>query len=53
MITILVTIPAGYALAMTEFKVRRALLITTLMVMLIPNTALVLPIFLELTAVHV
>ena len=50
-ITILVTIPAGYALAMTNFRGRRALLVTTLMVMLIPNTALALPIFLELSAV--
>jgi len=52
-ITILITIPAGYALAMTNFRFRRVLLITTLMVMLIPNTALALPIFLELSAIHV
>ena len=52
-ITILITIPAGYALAMTKFRLRRVLLITTLMVMLIPNTALALPIFLELSAIHV
>jgi multiple sugar transport system permease protein len=52
-ITIVITIPAGYALAMTRFRLRRALLITTLMVMLIPNTALALPIFLELSAIHV
>ncbi|CAN5524569.1 carbohydrate ABC transporter permease [soil metagenome] len=51
-LTIIVTIPAGYALAMTTFKLRRLVLITTLMVMLIPNTALALPIFLELTTVH-
>ena len=51
-VTLLVTIPAGYALAMTNFRFRRALLISTLMVMLIPNTALVLPIFLELNAVR-
>jgi multiple sugar transport system permease protein len=51
-LTIIVTIPAGYALAMTDFRLRRVLLITTLMVMLIPNTALVLPIFLELNAVR-
>lgn len=51
-ITIVVTIPAGYALAMTDFKLRRTLLIATLVVMLIPNTALVLPIFLELTVVR-
>jgi multiple sugar transport system permease protein len=51
-LTILVTIPAGYALAMTTFKLRRVLLVTTLMVMLIPNTALALPIFLEISTVH-
>jgi multiple sugar transport system permease protein len=51
-LTIVVTIPAGYALAMTTFKGRRLVLITTLMVMLIPNTALALPIFLELTSVR-
>jgi multiple sugar transport system permease protein len=49
-ITLLVSIPAGYALALVEFKGRRLLLVTTLIVMLIPNTALVLPIFLELSA---
>ena len=51
-LTIVVTIPAGYALAMTTFRLRRLVLITTLMVMLIPNTALALPIFLELTTVR-
>jgi multiple sugar transport system permease protein len=49
-ITLLVSIPAGYALALVEFRGRRLLLVTTLIVMLIPNTALVLPIFLELSA---
>ena len=49
-ITLVVSIPAGYALALIEFKGRRLLLVTTLIVMLIPNTALVLPIFLELSA---
>jgi len=51
-LTLLVSIPAGYALALIEFKGRRPLLMITLVVMLIPNTALVLPIFLELSAVH-
>lgn len=37
---------------MTDFRYRRGLLLATLMVMLIPNTALVLPIFLELATVH-
>ncbi|WP_410791166.1 carbohydrate ABC transporter permease [Kribbella sp. C-35] len=50
-ITLLVSIPAGYALALTEFKLRRALLVLTLVVMLIPSTALVLPIFLELNSI--
>jgi multiple sugar transport system permease protein len=50
-ITLIVSIPAGYALALTDFKLRRALLIVTLVVMLIPNTALVLPIFLEINTV--
>jgi multiple sugar transport system permease protein len=50
-ITLVVSIPAGYALALTEFPGRRTLLVTTLVVMLVPSTALVLPIFLELSAV--
>ena len=51
-ITLIISIPAGYALALTEFRGRRMLLATTLIVMLVPNTALVLPIFLELSAVR-
>ena len=50
-LTLVVSIPAGYALALTEFKLRRPLLVLTLVVMLIPSTALVLPIFLELNGV--
>jgi multiple sugar transport system permease protein len=50
-ITLVASIPAGYALAMTDFRLRRSLLVLTLVVMLIPNTALVLPIFLELNVV--
>ena len=51
-ITLAVGIPAGYALAMTEFRGRRALLVTTLVVMLMPATTLVVPLFLEINAVH-
>jgi multiple sugar transport system permease protein len=51
-ITLVVGIPAGYALAMTEFRGRRALLVTTLVVMLMPTTTLVIPLFLEVNAVH-
>ncbi|MEO7015079.1 MAG: carbohydrate ABC transporter permease [Leifsonia sp.] len=50
-ITLVVSVPAGYALALTEFRLRKALLVLTLVVMLIPSTALVLPIFLELNTV--
>ncbi|SEG97022.1 multiple sugar transport system permease protein [Nonomuraea solani] len=50
-LTLLVSIPAGYAMALMDFKGRRLLLIVTLVVMLMPATALVLPIFLELSYV--
>lgn len=45
-------VPAGYGLALTEFIGRRALLSITLLVMIMPATALVLPLFLEMNAVH-
>jgi multiple sugar transport system permease protein len=51
-ITLAVTIPAGYALAMTDFPGRRTLLLATLVVMLMPNATLVVPLFLEINAVH-
>jgi multiple sugar transport system permease protein len=50
-LTLAVSVPAGYALAMMDFRGRRTLLVTTLVVMLVPNTALVLPIFLEMNSV--
>lgn len=50
-LTLIASVPAGYALALTQFRLRKALLVATLIVMLIPNTALVLPIFLELNVV--
>lgn len=51
-ITLCVAIPAGYALAMTEFRGRRTLLVATLVVMLMPTATLVVPLFLEVDAVH-
>jgi multiple sugar transport system permease protein len=51
-ITLIVGVPAGYAMAMTEFRGRRLLLIVTLVVMLMPATTLVVPLFLEVNAVH-
>ncbi|WP_103351386.1 carbohydrate ABC transporter permease [Amycolatopsis sp. CA-128772] len=51
-ITLGVAIPAGYALAKTAFPGRRTLLVTTLVVMLMPNATLVVPLFLELNTAH-
>ena len=41
-------VPAGYGLALTEFIGRRVLLGITLVVMIMPASALVLPLFLEM-----
>jgi multiple sugar transport system permease protein len=51
-ITLVTSIPAGYGLALTEFIGRKTLLTITLIVMLMPSAALVLPLFLEMNAVH-
>ena len=51
-ITLVTGIPAGYAMAMMDFRGRRALLIVTLVVMLMPATTLVVPLFLEINEVH-
>lgn len=46
-LAIVVTIPAGYALAVGSFAGRRLILTTTLVAMVMPSAALVLPIFLS------
>jgi multiple sugar transport system permease protein len=51
-ITLVTAVPAGYGLALTEFIGRKTLLTITLIVMLMPSAALVLPLFLEMNAVH-
>ena len=51
-ITLAVGIPAGYGLAFGKFPGRKLILSLTLVVMIIPGAALVLPIFLELNAMH-
>ena len=51
-ITLLVGIPAGYGLALGKFPGRKLILSLTLISMIIPAAALVLPIYLELNAVH-
>ncbi|MFF4035119.1 carbohydrate ABC transporter permease [Streptomyces sviceus] len=51
-ITLCVAVPAGYGLAMTEFRGRHTLLVSTLVVMLMPTATLVVPLFLEINAAH-
>jgi multiple sugar transport system permease protein len=47
-LTLLTVVPSGYALAHSRFRGRKLLLILTLVVMLVPGAALVLPIYLEI-----
>jgi multiple sugar transport system permease protein len=47
-----ISIPAGYMIAISRFPGRRLLLWLTLITMLLPASALVLPLFLELNLVH-
>ncbi len=51
-ITLVTALPAGYGLAIGQFRGRKALLTTTMITMLMPATALALPTFLELNALH-
>jgi multiple sugar transport system permease protein len=51
-ITLAIGVPAGYGLALGKFPGRRLILSLTLIVMIMPAAALVLPIFLELNAMH-
>jgi len=51
-VTLITSIPAGYALALTKFRGRKLLLTVTLIVMIMPSAALVLPVFLELNVAH-
>jgi multiple sugar transport system permease protein len=51
-ITLVVSVPAGYGLAIGKFPGRRLILSLTLVAMIVPAAALVLPIFLELNAMH-
>jgi multiple sugar transport system permease protein len=51
-IVLVTAIPAGYGLALGSFPGRRLVLMVTLIVMIMPAAALVLPIFLELNSLH-
>jgi len=48
MLSLIACIPAGYALAASEFPGRKLVLVLTLIAMITPSTAVVLPIFLEM-----
>ncbi|MFD4411523.1 carbohydrate ABC transporter permease [Streptomyces sp. NPDC058475] len=51
-LTLAVSVPAGYALALTRFRGRKTLLMITLVTMIMPQATLVLPVFLELNRFH-
>jgi multiple sugar transport system permease protein len=51
-IVLVVDIPAGYGLAIASGRWQRPVLMVTLVVMLMPSFALVLPIFLEINDAH-
>ncbi len=51
-LALVISLPAGYALAIAKPKLRGLLLSTTLVAMLLPISALVLPLFLEMNVVH-
>ena len=51
-ITVAISLLAAYALATMRFRGRKTILMATLLAMVLPATALVLPLFLELNAVH-
>jgi multiple sugar transport system permease protein len=51
-LTLITSVPAGYALALTRFRGRTTLLVVTLISMIMPSATLVLPIFLEMNQFH-
>ena len=51
LLAVVAALPAGYAMARLRFRLRRAILLITLVTMVMPNTVLVIPLFLEVTAV--
>jgi multiple sugar transport system permease protein len=51
-LSVAVALLAGYALATMTFRGRKLILIATLLAMVLPPTAVVLPLFLEINAVH-
>ena len=52
LLSLVVSVPAGYALAVSRFAGRTLILWLTLITMILPGSALVLPLFLEMSLVH-
>ena len=52
LLSMVITLPTGYALGVMRFGGRRALLWLTLILMILPGSALVLPLFLEMSFVR-
>lgn len=50
-LSLVAALPAGYALATMKFPGRKAILLITLVAMITPNAAVVLPIFLEMNLI--
>jgi len=51
-LALIAALPTGYALARLRFRFQRLILIVTLLAMVMPNTVLVIPLFLEVNAVN-
>lgn len=51
LLAVVAGLPAGYAMARLRFRFRRPMLMVTLVTMVMPNTVLVIPLFLEVNAV--
>lgn len=49
---VLFAVPAGYGLAKFRFRGRSTILFTTLVMMIVPSAALILPLYLELSALR-
>lgn len=50
-LALVAALPAGYALARLRFRGRKVMLFATLLAMVMPNTVLVIPLFLEVNAI--
>jgi multiple sugar transport system permease protein len=51
-IALIASVPAGYALAKFRFRGNTVILFVTLITMIVPSAALILPLYLEMSAVH-